>query len=43
MYMQETRGEKIVTNQEVIELLQVAINKLDQIIVDMSEDLPYKE
>ena len=43
MYMQETRGERIVTNQEVIELLQVAINKLDQIIVDMSEDLPYKE
>ena len=32
-----TRGEKIVTNQEIINSLQVAISKLDQIISDMSK------
>ena len=36
MYMNETRGEIVVTNQEIINSLQVAISKLDQIIADMS-------
>jgi hypothetical protein len=36
MYMNEARGEMIVTNQEIINSLQVAISKLDQIIADMS-------
>lgn len=36
MYMNETRGERVVTNQEIINSLQVAISKLDQIIADMS-------
>ena len=36
MYMDETRGERVVTNQEIINSLQVAISKLDQIIADMS-------
>jgi hypothetical protein len=31
-----TRGEIVVTNQEIINSLQVAISKLDQIIADMS-------
>jgi hypothetical protein len=30
------RGEIVVTNQEIINSLQVAISKLDQIIADMS-------
>ena len=38
MYMDETRGETIVTNQEIINSLQVAISKLDQIIADMSDN-----
>ena len=37
MYMNETRGERVVTNQEIINSLQVAISKLDQIISDMSK------
>ena len=37
MYMDEVRGERVVTNQEIINALQVAINKLDQIIADMSK------
>jgi hypothetical protein len=36
MYMNEARGEMVVTNQEIINSLQVAISKLDQIIADMS-------
>ena len=38
MYMDETRGERVVTNQEIINALQVAISKLDQIISDMSDN-----
>ena len=37
MYMDEVRGERVVTNQEIINALQVAISKLDQIIADMSK------
>ncbi len=36
MYMNEARGEIVVTNQDIINSLQVAISKLDQIIKDMN-------